>query len=76
LNFKINREIKYIPKYEKNPPIKTYITNGTKPICETLYGRLNIPVPIALAKSAKMDPLIAPGPNGEKVLWKKVLFDF
>jgi hypothetical protein len=52
--------IKIIPIIENKPPKKINTANGITPIYLVLYGKLNTPVPIALANNAKIDPLKEP----------------
>jgi hypothetical protein len=58
--------MKTMPIIENRPPKKINIAKGITPIYRVLYGKLNTPVPIALANNAKIDPLKDPSCIGPK----------
>ena len=63
-----------IPMIEKEAARIIKKVKGIRPIYLTLRGRLKIPVPIALAISAKIAPLSEPAVNELKYLALNVLF--
>lgn len=58
-----------MPIIEKSPPRKINIAKGMTPISLVLSGKLNTPVPMALANNAKIDPLRDPSCIGPKYLY-------
>ena len=66
--------IMYIPKKENNPPAAMYRKNAIIPISSHRRGRLNSPVPIALAIKANIIPLMEPSPIFEKALFMNGFF--
>lgn len=57
-----------MPIHENSAPRKMNIAKGITPICCVRKGKLNTPVPMALANNAKMEPRSEPYFMGPKYL--------
>ena len=68
--------MKTMPIIEKSPPKKINKTKGITPIYLVLSGKLNSPVPIALANKANIDPLNEPSCIGPKYLYMNLFVWF